>query len=116
GLDRMHRLAKRDGTRRARVRGREDRPADIQSDPEIGGSGTAEDGAREIRGDRLDPALAVLRVLAPGVHDPTASTPEVDPASDPPPRTAYHPEKSPIAPRPRRSPGTWRASGARRVG
>ena len=45
------RLTQRHRSGGARVRGRQDRPADPKRDPEVGGRGTAEHGEREVRSD-----------------------------------------------------------------
>ena len=62
--DRAHRLADRDGAGGARVGGREDRPADVEGDPEVGRRRPAEHREREVRGDGLDAPLEVRLVLA----------------------------------------------------
>ena len=76
------RLADRDRTRRARVGGRQDRPADVEGDAEVGRRRPAEHGKREVRRDRLDPALEVALVLLLRVGDATERRAEIDP--DPP--------------------------------
>ena len=53
------RFAERHGARGARVGGRQDRPADVERDAEVGRRRAAEDGEREVRGDLAD-------ALAPG--------------------------------------------------
>jgi hypothetical protein len=77
--DRIERLAERHAAGRAGVRRREDRPADIERDPEIGGRGAAEDCQGEVRRDGLDPALQVLLVLALRVGDSAEGAAEEDP-------------------------------------
>ena len=79
GPDRVQRLADRDRAGRARVGGREDRPADVERDPEVGRRRPAEDRQGEVRGDGLDPALEIALVLLLGVGDPAERAAEVDP-------------------------------------
>ena len=61
----LERLADRDGPGRARVGGREDRPADVERDPEVRRRRAAEHREGEVRRDRLDAPLEVALVLAP---------------------------------------------------
>ena len=76
------RLADRDRTRRARVGGRQDRPADVEGDAEVGRRRPAEHGQRQVWRDGLDPALEVALVLLLRVGDATERRAEIDP--DPP--------------------------------
>ena len=73
------RLAERDRARRARVGGRQDRPADVERDAEVGRRRAAEDGQREVRRDRRMPLLEVALVLLLGVGDAAERRAEVDP-------------------------------------
>ena len=72
------RLAERDRARRARVRRREDRPADVERDPEVGRRRAAEDRQGEVRRDLADPLLEVALVLLLGVGDAAERRAEVD--------------------------------------
>ena len=72
------RLAERDRARRARVRGRQDRPAHVERDAEVGRRRAAEDREREVRRDLADPALEVALVLLLGVGDAAERRAEVD--------------------------------------
>ena len=73
------RLADRDGARRARVRGRQDRAADSERDPQVGRGRAAEHGQGERRADRPDPALQVALVLLLGIGDPAECAADEDP-------------------------------------
>ena len=81
GPDRPERLADRDGARRARVRGRQDRPVDAERDPEVGRGRAAEHRQGEGRADRPDAALEVALVLLLGEGDPTERAADVDPGA-----------------------------------
>ncbi len=72
------RLAERDGPRRARVGRREDRPADVEGDAEVGRRRAAEDGEGEVRRDRADAPLEVALVLLLRVGDAAQRRAEVD--------------------------------------
>ena len=71
-------LAERDRARRARVGGRQDRPADVEVDPDVGRRRAAEDRERERRRDGLDAAREVALVLLLGVGDAAERAAEVD--------------------------------------
>ena len=73
------RLAERDRARRARVGGRQDRPADIERDAEVGRRRAAEDRQREVRCDLPDALLEIALVLFLGIGDPAERRPEIDP-------------------------------------
>ena len=73
-----HRLAERDRARRARVRRRQDRPAHVERDPEVGRRRAAEDRQREVRGDLADPLLEVALVLLLRIGDPAERRAQVD--------------------------------------
>ena len=73
------RLAERHRPRRARVRGREDRAADVERDPEIGRRRAAEHRQREVRRDLADALVQVPLVLLLGVGDAAERRAEVDP-------------------------------------
>ena len=73
------RLAERDGTRRARVGRRQDRPADVERDAEVGRGGPAEHGQRQVRGHLADALLEVALVLRLGVGDAAERRAQVDP-------------------------------------
>ena len=73
------RLAERDGPRRARVGGRQDRPADVEGDAEVGRRRAAEDGQGQVGRDLADAPLEVALVLLLGVGDPAERRAEVDP-------------------------------------
>jgi len=73
------RLAERDRPGGARVRGREDRAADVERDPEVGRRRAAKHREGEVRGDGLDTAVQVALVLVLGVRDATERRAEVDP-------------------------------------
>ena len=77
--DRADRLSEGDRAAGARVRRREDRPADAERDPEIGRRRAAEDREGEVRGDLADALLHVPLVLLLGVGDATERAAEVDP-------------------------------------
>ena len=72
------RLAERDGARRARVRGRQDRPAHVERDAEIGRRRAAEDGQRQVGRDLADPLLEVALVLLLGIGDAAERRAQVD--------------------------------------
>ena len=63
------RLAHRHRARGARVGGREDRPADVERDPEVGRRRAAEHREGEVRGDLADAPLEIPLVLLLGVGD-----------------------------------------------
>ena len=65
--------------RRARVGGRQDRPADVERDAEVRRRGPAEHREREGGGDRAQAAREVLLVLRLGEGDAAQRRPEVDP-------------------------------------
>jgi hypothetical protein len=71
-------LPERHATRRARVRGRQDRPADIERDAEVRRRSTAEDRQRERRGDMADAHLHVPLVLFLRERDAAQRRAEVD--------------------------------------
>ena len=73
------RLAEGDPAGRARIGRGQDRPADVQRDPEVRRCRATEHGQGEVRRDLPDPALEVPRVLVLGVGDPAERRPEVDP-------------------------------------
>ena len=62
----------------ARVRRREDGPADVEGDPEVGRRGAAEHRKRERRRDGLDAAFEVALVLRFGERDATQCAAEID--------------------------------------
>src|SRR4029078_9625251 len=55
---------------RAGVRRRQDRAAKVEGDAQVRRRGATEDGEREVRRDRADPALDVPLVLVLGIRDP----------------------------------------------
>ena len=73
-----HRLAERDRPRGARVRGRQDRPADVERDAEVGRRRATEHGQRQVGRDLADPALEVALVLLLRVGDAAQRGAEVD--------------------------------------
>ena len=72
-------LADGDGPGGARVGGREDRPADVEGDPEVGRRRPTEHREGQVRRDRLDAPLEIRLVLGLGVCDPAERAAEVDP-------------------------------------
>ena len=111
------RLAQRDRARRARVGGRQDRPADVERDAEVGRGRAAEDRQREVGRHLADPALEVARRAAPR-HRRCRRAPSRDRSRSvpglPPPSTPGVIPASSSASRPATSPNwlnrsSWRA-------
>ena len=72
------RLPEAHRARRARVRRRQDRAADIERDPEVGRGRATEDGEGQVGRDLADALLEVALVLRLGVGDATERRAEVD--------------------------------------
>ena len=73
------RLAQRDRARGARIGRREDRPADVERDPEVGRRRAAEDREGEVGCHLADALVEIAGVLFLGIGDATERRTEIDP-------------------------------------